>query len=284
MDVEQVRAFNRFYTRHLGLLTDRYLGQGRPLGAARLLYEIGDGADLRDLRARLGLDAGYLTRLLNGLRDEGLVTVRPDSSDRRARVAELTPAGLRERAELDERSRRAIVDSLGGLTDAQRDDLGQAQATVHRLLRLAGISVMPIDPGAPEARDCLQCYAAELGARFPEGYDAGALTPPADVAGTMLLAREDGRAVGCGLWTRLTSGTAELRHLWVAPEARGVGLGRRLLTALEADAADRGVTVMRLGTHEVLGEAIALYRAAGYSPIPNYSESPYNQLTFEKPL
>ncbi|BCY10417.1 MarR family winged helix-turn-helix transcriptional regulator [Actinoplanes sp. L3-i22] len=282
--IERVRAFNRYYTQHLGLLTDRYLGQGRALGPARLLYEIGSRADLRDLRERLGLDAGYLTRLLRALQTDGLVEVRPHPTDRRARVAELTDLGHRERAELDERSRRAIVDSLGALTTGQRAELVRAQTTVHRMLRLAATTITPADPATAEARACLLRYAAELRERFPEGYDTGALTAPADVTGTMLLAREDGQATGCGLWTRLSPGVAELRHLWIAPDARGLGLGRRLLTTLEADAAAHGITTMRLGTHRALVEAIDLYRRTGYMEIPNYSDSPYNQLTFEKPL
>jgi DNA-binding MarR family transcriptional regulator len=282
--IGRVRAFNRYYALHLGLLTDRYLGQDRALGPARLLYEIGDRADLRELRARLGLDAGYLTRLLRTLREQGLVEVRAHPSDGRARVALLTEAGRRERDELDERSGRAVADTLGGLTAGQRDELVTAQTTVHRLLRLAATTIATVDPGAEEARDCLRRYAAELARRFPEGYDAGTLTGPDQVDGTMLLAREDGRAVGCGLWTRLITRTAELRHLWIAPEARGLGLGRRLLAGLEADAATRGITVMRLGTHGVLAEAIGLYRGAGYAEIPKYSDSPYNQLTFEKAL
>jgi DNA-binding MarR family transcriptional regulator/GNAT superfamily N-acetyltransferase len=282
--VERVRAFNRFYTQHLGLLTDRYLGQDRALGPARLLYEIAPRADLRDLRERLGLDAGYLTRLLRALRDDGLVEIRPHPSDGRARIAELTASGHRERAELDERSRGAIADSLGALTAGQQAELVRAQATVHRLLRLAATTITPVGPATAEARACLLRYAAELQEKFPEGYDIGTLTAPADVTGTMLLAREGGRAVGCGLWIRLSPATAELRHLWIAPPARGLGLGRRLLTALETDAAGSGITTMRLGTHGTLTEAIGLYRAAGYAQIAHYSDSPYNQLTFEKPL
>lgn len=145
-------------------------------------------------------------------------------------------------------------------------------------------SVTPIDPAADEARECLLRYAAELGERFPEGYDVSTLTAPADVTGTMLLAREDGRALGCGLWVRLSPGIAELRHLWIAPEARGLGLGRRLLSELESDAVENGIREMRLGTHPALDEAIALYRRTGYAEITNYSASPYNQLTFAKPL
>ncbi|WP_436533906.1 bifunctional helix-turn-helix transcriptional regulator/GNAT family N-acetyltransferase [Actinoplanes sp. HUAS TT8] len=284
MDVERIRAFNRFYTQHLGVLTDRYLGQERTLGAARLLFEIGDRSDLRELRTRLGLDAGYLTRLLRGLQEQGLVEVRAHPSDGRARIAELTAAGRRERADLDERSRQAIADSLAGLTAEQQDELVRAQTTIHRMLRLAAAQVAPADPADPPARECLLRYAAELGRRFPEGYEVSTLTAPEDVDGTLMLAREDDRPIGCGLWTRLTPGVAELRHLWISPEARGIGLGRRLLNALEADAVANGITVMRLGTHGVLGEAIGLYRGAGYTEIPNYSDSPYNQLTFTKAL
>lgn len=104
MDVEQVariRAFNRYYTQHLGLLTDRYLGQDRALGPARLLFEIGERTDVREIRIRLGLDAGYVSRLLRGLEEQGLVRMRPHPRDGRVRVVEPTEAGRRERAELD---------------------------------------------------------------------------------------------------------------------------------------------------------------------------------------
>src|SRR6187549_4009995 len=98
--VETVRDFNRYYTRRLGVLTDRYLGQDRPLSEARLLFEIGDRADVRDLRARLGLDSGYLSRLLRSLQEQDLVRTRTHPADGRVRIAELTDAGRRERADL----------------------------------------------------------------------------------------------------------------------------------------------------------------------------------------
>ena len=98
------------------------------------------------------------------------------------------------------------------------------------------------------------------------------------------MAREEGVAVGCGAWHRLGPATAEIRHLWVSSSARGLGLGRRLLTALEQDACAQGITVARLGTHTSLTEAIALYRSSGYRPIARYGGSPYNQLAFEKAI
>src|ERR1700730_13768134 len=103
--VEQVRRFNRVVTERVGALNDRFLGRPRPLGEARLLWEIGlDGCEVHLLRARLGLDSGYLSRLLRSLEAAGLVTVAAGTGDRRIRVARLTKAGRRERTTLDKRS------------------------------------------------------------------------------------------------------------------------------------------------------------------------------------
>ncbi|MGK5684609.1 bifunctional helix-turn-helix transcriptional regulator/GNAT family N-acetyltransferase [Actinoplanes sp. URMC 104] len=283
--IEMVRDFNRYYTQRLGVLNDRYLGQGRPLGEARLLFEIGDGAGLRDLRDRLGLDSGYLSRLLRSLAGQGLVSVVPHPSDGRGRIATLTPEGRRERAELESRSRDSVAALLEPLTAAQRARLVDAQEQIRRLLRLAAVAVEAVPDDAPAARECLRAYASELALRFPEGYDPAALIAPGTLGdGTFLLAREDALPVGCGLWQLLAPGVAEIRHLWVSAAVRGLGLGRRLLGALEADAAGRGVREVRLGTHPSLGEAIALYRSCGYREIPPYDSSPYNQLSFAKEL
>ncbi|MFK3979887.1 GNAT family N-acetyltransferase [Micromonospora sp. NPDC050397] len=282
-----VRDFNRYYTRRIGLLTDHYLGQNRPLGEARLLFEIGDQADVRDLRTRLGLDSGYLSRLLRSLTAQNLVRVRPHPHDRRVRVVELTDAGTRERAELDRRSDTGVTDLLARLTPTQRQRLITAQAQIHRLLRLATVSITPTQPHGTPARDCLRAYADELARRFPEGYDPTTLVTPDDLDGdngALLLAREENRPVGCGAWRALGDGAAEIRHLWVDQAARGLGIGRLLLRHLETHAAEHGTTVVRLGTHTALTEAIALYQSSGYHPIPPYDNSPYNHLGFEKPL
>lgn len=281
--IELVRDFNRYYTRRLGVLTDSFLGQGRPLAEARLLFEIGDRADLRDLRARLELDSGYLSRLLRSLETQGLVTVRAHPGDGRVRVASLTAAGIRERADLDARSRDSVGELLGRLTPAQRAQLVSAQLQVRRLVRLASVRISSVPDGDPAARQCLGAYAGELAVRFPEGYADSALVRPGETE-VFLLAREENRPVGCVGYRRLPDGAAEVRHLWVSDGARGLGLGRRLLTELETSAAGHGVAVMRLGTHRSLVEAIALYRSADYHEIPPYDDSPYNQLAFEKTL
>lgn len=285
--VETVRDFNRYYTRRLGVLTDRYLGQDRPLSEARLLYEIGDRADVRDLRARLGLDSGYLSRLLRSLQEQDLVRTRAHPADGRVRIAELTDAGRRERADLDARSRAGISELLERLSAGQRRQLIDAQDRIRRLLRLAAVTVRGADAGSADARRCLRAYAAELAVRFPEGYDDAALVDPGELtgdAGALLIAYEEDQPVGCGAWRRLGDRTAEIRHLWVAGPARGLGLGRRLLDSLEAEAAARTVTTLCLGTHRALTEAIALYRASGYEEIEPYDRSPYNQLAFAKRL
>ncbi|WDZ82643.1 helix-turn-helix domain-containing GNAT family N-acetyltransferase [Micromonospora cathayae] len=282
--IERVRDFNRFYTERLGLLTDHYLGLDRPLGPSRLLWEIGDRAAVRHLRDRLGLDSGYLSRLLRSLEEQGLVRVAPHPTDGRARIAELTDAGRREREILDDRSRAGATALLGELDAGQQQELVAAQQQIRRLLRLATVTITPVAADDPRAWWCLRRYAAELAGRFPEGYDEATLTPPEELTGSILLACEDGRPAGCGAWVHLAPGVAEIRHLWTDVTCRGLGLGRRLMERLEADAAEHGVGTVRLGTHRALAEAIALYRSSGYHQIAAYSPSPYNQLCFEKSL
>src|SRR5688572_30614307 len=115
-----MRDFNRYYTLRLGVLTDRYLGQDRPFGQARLLFEIGDGSDLGELCTRLDLGATYLNDMMRTLERQGLVRVRD-------RVARLTDAGRRERADLEDRSNAGIAALLGELTTGQRERLIAAQ-------------------------------------------------------------------------------------------------------------------------------------------------------------
>jgi DNA-binding MarR family transcriptional regulator/GNAT superfamily N-acetyltransferase len=284
-DVAAFRGFSRYFTRRVGALADHYLGRARPLGAARILFEIGSGVSLRELRTRLGLDPGYLSRMIRLLEDQGLVRVSVHPEDARLRVAELTRAGDAEVAELDRRANGVAEGLLDVLAEAQRRELVAALGTAERLLRLAATRVEAVDPASEDARDCMAGYAAELRERFPEGFDEADLVRPAEVrgeAGVFLVAYEDDCPVGCGGLRTLEPGTGEIRHVWVVPGARGLGLGRRLLAELERQAAARGFTVVRLGTHRVLTEAIQLYRSSGYVEVRRYGDEAHADYWFEK--
>ncbi|WP_329335581.1 bifunctional helix-turn-helix transcriptional regulator/GNAT family N-acetyltransferase [Streptomyces sp. NBC_00663] len=285
--IATLRRFNRYFTRRIGALDDHYLGQDRPLGEARLLFEIGDGASLRELRGRLGLDAGYLSRMAKALEAQGLVRLSAHPGDNRLRVVEPTPAGQAELREQNRRANALAAGLLEALTPDQRAELTGAMATAQRLLRLAAITVVPVDGHSPDARACLDAYAADIDARFPEGFDASDLVGPTEVsgaAGAFFVAYEEGRPVGCGALRRLEPGVGEIKHVWVHPDARRLGLARRLLAALEQAAAERELTVVRLDTHATLIEAQAMYRACGYTEIPAYGDHVYAAHWFEKRL
>ena len=290
MAIDQVRRFNRAVTRRIGALNDAFLAGGRPLGQARLLWEIGPGgADIRALRSQLDLDSGYLSRLLRALERDGLVTVVVNEADGRLRTARLTDEGLAERAELDRRSDRAAAALLQPLTGPQRRRLVAAMAEVERLLAASAVQVGVRDPRHPDARHCLRAYVSELSGRFDGGFDPARSISAADhemipPAGLFLVATLYGEPVGCGALKFHPGAPAEVKRMWVAPAVRGLGLGRRLLTELEAHAAARGVRTLRLETNRALGEAIALYRTAGYREVPAFNDESYAHLWFEKAL
>lgn len=287
--VAGVRRFARTVTQRLGALEEDYLRRSRPLGQARVLWEIGDGRDLRDLRARLGLDSGHLSRLVGALERDGLVTVGPSASDRRVRAARPTTRGRAERAVLDDRGDRLAASLLAPLSEGQRERLVAAMAEVERLLTAGMVELAPADPRHPETRRCLDAYAAEIDGRFPGGFDEAAgiptgaddLTPP---RGVLLLARLHGEPVACG-GLRLEPGEpARITRMWVSPEVRGLGVGRRMLAALEGEAAARGATATRLETNRALTEAIALYRSAGYREVAPFNDETHADHWFAKDL
>ena len=287
--VAQVRRFNRTVTERVGALADRFLARDRPLGEARLLWEIGDGADVRSLRSRLDLDSGYLSRLLRALEADGLVTVGQSESDGRVRTARLTAAGAAERAVLDQRSDERAWSLLEPLAPPQRDRLVAAMVEVERLLAAATVEIAAADPAHPDARRCLQAYYAELDVRFEGGFDpARSLLPDADQlrppAGLLLLASLRSEPVGCGALKLHGHEPAEIKRMWLAPSARGLGLGRRLLQELEIRAAASGSRAVRLETNLALTEAIAMYRSAGYVQVAAFNDEPYGDLWFEKQL
>ncbi|RAN81945.1 MarR family transcriptional regulator [Bacillus sp. SRB_336] len=286
--LQQVRRFNRTVTGRIGVLSDDYLGSGRALGEARLLFEIGrDGANVRDLRARLSLDSGYLSRLLRSLEKQGLATSQRATEDARMRRVTLTPKGRKEWSVLDRHSQELAVSLLAPLGERQRERLLAAMAEVERLLRASSVTIEPADPGTADARLCIEAYFRELQERFETGFDPARsisaspaeLVPP---AGLFLLARLDGQPVGCAALKVEGGRVGEIKRMWVALSARGLGIAQRLLDALEEHAIGIGLKVLRLDTNRSLSEARALYARNGYVEIAPYNDNPYADHWYEK--
>jgi DNA-binding MarR family transcriptional regulator/GNAT superfamily N-acetyltransferase len=289
-DIGRVREFNRTVTQRIGVLNEEYLSRSRPLGASRVLWEVGPaGVDVRTIRARLGLDSGYLSRLLRNLEAERLVRIKPDAADQRVRVVRLTRAGRNERNELDRRSDELAASLLAPLDDDRSRKLVEAMATVERLLTAGLVEVQVEDPTSAAAELCIRSYFTELDARFETGFDptvgisadAHELTEP---LGLLLVARLRDEPIGCGALKFHGRKPAEIKRMWVAAQARGLGVGRRLLTELEQRARDNRVRVLRLETNKSLTEAINLYRSTGYIEVARFNDEPYADHWFEKHL
>jgi DNA-binding MarR family transcriptional regulator/predicted GNAT family acetyltransferase len=288
--VDRVRRFNRLVTQRVGALDDHFLGRDRPLGASRLLFEIGSGGtDLRDLRRRLDLDSGYLSRLVKRLERDGLIRLRPGADDERVREARLTPKGRRELQLMNARSDEVARGLLTPLTPAQQARLVTAMDEVHRLLYLAGIRIERVEPASADARWCVAQYFEELDRRFEAGFDPGRSLPADDAdlvppEGAFLVAIIDGEVVAGGAVKRIARDMGSIKRMWVSETVRGLGIGRRMLEALEQQARELGFRTVRLETNGALKEAIQLYRTAGYTEVPAFNADPYAQHWFEKRL
>jgi GNAT superfamily N-acetyltransferase/DNA-binding MarR family transcriptional regulator len=280
--IDLVRSFNRLVIRQVGVLDDPYMGR-RPLGECRVMYEIGlDGATARDVRARLGLEPEYLARLVRSLERDGLV-------EEASGELRLTARGLSLLRELDRDSDELAASVLAPLSDEQRARLTRAQAEVRRLLAVSMVSVAAEDPASEDASWCLSHYFAELAERFEEHFDPGR-TLPADAAdlappaGAFLIARVGREPAGCGALKTHRPGVGEIMRMWVDRAHRGLGIGARILDALEEQAVELGHRSVRLYTNRSLDEAKAMYRSRGYEEIPRYNEDPYANHWFEKRL
>jgi DNA-binding MarR family transcriptional regulator/GNAT superfamily N-acetyltransferase len=289
--VGQVRRFNRTVTQRVGALSDHFLSTARPLAVSRLLWEIGtEGGEVVMLRSRLGVDSGQMSRMLRSLETEGLVTVKPSGADARVRVARLTEKGLAERAILDERSDELAASILGPLDPEQRAELVTAMRTVERLLATSMVELRAVDAAEPDAQRCLRAYVAELNRRAPDrGFDPtkGSTAEPYEVRpplGAFVVAYLRGEPIGCGGVKHHPGDVTDIKRMWIAESARGLGLGRRLLAHLEGLARERGSREVRLETGDVLTEAIALYRSARYFEVAPFNDEPFADRWFAKKL
>ena len=291
LSIAQVRRFNRTITQRAGALNDHFLARDRPLATSRLLWEIGaEGGEVVVLRRRLGVDSGQMSRMLRALESEGMVTVVPSAGDRRVRVAQLTPKGLAERAVLDQRSDELAASILDPLDADERGELVRAMQTVERLVARSLIELRQVDPASPDAQRCLRAYVAELNRRAPErGFDPskGSTAEPHEVRpprGALVVAYLRGDPIGCGAVKHQPAEVSDIKRMWVAESARGLGLGRRLLEHLERLASEHGSREAHLETSDVLAEAIALYRSSGYVQVPPFNDEPFADRWFAKPL
>lgn len=278
--IARLRRFNRAVTREVGALDSSYLGLGRPLGVARVLQRVSaEGTDVAEIRARLDLDSGLTSRILRGLESEGLITVAADPADRRRRIARLTPAGQTEMAAYEAlgiaRARQTLARA-----PQQTESLLAAMDLIATVLNQSQTEIRPADPDDPAALYCLRAYFQVLFDKIPGVTPA--LFPLPDPQsetyrppqGCFLIAWSDDLPIGCVSLRRLEAETAEVKRLWVAPDARGQGLARRLMRALESEARALGYKRLKLDTNAVLTEAIALYRAEGWSETAPYSRFP----------
>lgn len=287
--IAQIRGFNRTVTRQIGALDGHFLGRHRSLGASRVLFEIGtDGIEIRELRSRLDLDSGYASRLLRALEVEGLIRTGRAPGDARVRYVVPTAAGRKELAVLNRLSDAAAATLLEPLSEKQRTALASAMGTVEKLLLAGGVRLDVEDPISHAPQQCLTSYFAELAERFDAGFDP-ALSIPADAKeltpphGFFVVATLNGEAVGCGA-LKCHAGHGEIKRMWVAASARGLGIGTRILHRLEDLARDRHLPLLRLETNRALTEAQSLYKSSGYREVSAFNDEPYAHHWFEKSL
>ncbi|MGW7467776.1 bifunctional helix-turn-helix transcriptional regulator/GNAT family N-acetyltransferase [Streptomyces xantholiticus] len=283
MPIHEIRAFNRFYTNLIGALDyGRHLYTPYTLTESRVLYELAHSTrtDAADLRGELSLDAGYLSRLLAGFERDGLVERAPSERDPRRQRVTLTDRGREAAALLDERSRQAVGTLVDAVPAQDRERLSGALRTVRELLSEARPGAGPPEPvlrgpGPGDLGWIVQrhgaLYAAEYG--WDAGFEGLVARIVADFAQDhdphlerVWIAELDGRPVGSVMCVRDgTPATARLRLLLVEPEARGHGLGDRLVRTAVDFAREAGYRDMVLWTNDVLDGARRIYQRAGFT-------------------
>jgi DNA-binding MarR family transcriptional regulator/GNAT superfamily N-acetyltransferase len=276
--VAAVRAFNRFYTGRIGVLGEGFLRTPHSLTEARVLYELGhrDLVEVAELRRGMEIDAGYLSRLLSRLEEQGLVARERSQDDARRQRVRLTEDGAAAAAELDRRSAAEIGALLDGLGEERRRRLIAAMRVIGEVLDDAdgsdGALVLraprPGDYGWIVHRHGAQ-YAEEYG--WDETFEALVARIVADYAEhhdprreAAWIAEVDGEPVGCVLCVREDGSTAKLRLLLVDPRARGRGIGARLIDECLRFARRAGYERIVLWTNDVLHDARRLYERAGF--------------------
>ncbi|NUR43967.1 MAG: bifunctional helix-turn-helix transcriptional regulator/GNAT family N-acetyltransferase [Streptomyces sp.] len=281
MTVQDIRAFNRFYTNVIGALDySRHLYAPFTLTESRVLYELAHSprTDAADLRGELSLDAGYLSRILNKFEDDGLIERSASHRDPRRRRVTLTTRGRETAALLAERADESVGALLATVPAAERPRLAEALRTVRTLLSEGRPprreDVLLREPGPGDLGWIVQrnaaLYTAEYG--WNADYEGLVARIVADFAEDhdphlerVWIAELDGRPVGCVMCVRDEApGTARLRLLLVEPDARGLGIGDRLVTAVVDFAREVGYRDLVLWTNDILSSARHLYQRHGF--------------------
>jgi DNA-binding MarR family transcriptional regulator/N-acetylglutamate synthase-like GNAT family acetyltransferase len=275
--IEAVRRFNRFYTRRIGALRRGLAGSPFPLPEARVLYELAhrEGATASEIGRDLGLDAGYMSRLLGGLRRRGLVRAQTAPGDARASRLSLTPKGAAAFGRLDARTREQIGAMLRDLPEPGQKRVVDAMGTLENLLdgsRLRGtVALRPPRPG--DMGRVVQLHGELYAKEF--GYDTTFEALVAEIVAGYVrrfdpsreqcwIAERDGTVVGSVFLVKQSKTVAKLRLLILAPEARGLGLGARLVSECIAFARQAGYRKLVLWTQSHLAAARNIYQAAGF--------------------
>ncbi len=277
--IDTVRAFNRFYTRHVGALGERLLDSPYSLTEMRVLYELAhrDGVAAADLTAVLGLDAGYLSRILARFQAQRLITRVGAAADARRALIRLTPQGRRAFAPWERKTRDGIADMLAALAPAARHDVVEAMQTLRRHLDPAAASPVRAYALRTHQPGDLGWIVRMHGVLYAReyGYDARFEAVVARIAADFLdhfdaarercwIAEIDGENVGSVCLVKRSATVAKLRLLIVDPRARGLGIGRRLVDECVRFARDVGYRTITLWTHGQLAAARAIYRGAGF--------------------
>jgi DNA-binding MarR family transcriptional regulator/GNAT superfamily N-acetyltransferase len=280
-DIAQLRRFNRFYTVEVGLLTEGMYKTGFPLSEARVLYELAhrESATATELKQDLGLDAGYLSRILKRFAERGLIERATARDDARKALIRLTPVGHAAFAPLESASSEDARAKLASLSKRNRATLVDAMTKIESLLKAeepaeSACTLRPLrvgDIGWIAHRQGI-LYAEEYG--WDGSYEALAVAILAEFVQKLdpewenaWIAERNGEIVGSVFAVRKSKRVAKLRLLYVEPSARGLGIGRRLVDECVAFARARGYRKMTLWTQQNLTAARAIYEKAGFEVV-----------------
>lgn len=273
--VAAVRGFNRFYTRQIGVLHEHLLESEFSLTEVRILYELAhrDGLTTSDLVKELGLNAGYLSRVISGFEKRGLVAKTRSATDARASDLALTGKGRATFAPLNDASRREVIAMLERLPEPAQHELVDAMARIQAVLGNPSPGYILRDPQPGDMGWVVQSQAVLYAREFGWNSEYEALV--AEIVAKFVrefdpacercwIAEKDGRPVGSVFVVRQDEDTAKLRLLAVDPSARGLGIGHRLVDECLRFARRTGYRKMMLWTNSVLADARRIYESAGF--------------------